>query len=1052
MSKRNLLFSAALPMMSLGLIPAALAQQTSTADQVVTTPVAAAADDAADEAIIITGSRIRQSNTTSSIPIQIVDSVQIELTGETNVGNIIRNLPAAGISAITPNNSNFAVSGAGITTVDLRNLGEDRTLVLVNGRRFVAGVPGSQVVDFNSIPTDFIERVDVITGGASAVYGSDALAGAVNIVLKKNFEGVSISGQLGQTFLHNDNQDYSVRITAGSSFDSGKGNAIFNVSWNRNDGVLARNRTETATDCTALALFTGDEADFRDCFTPTFSSFPPNTRIIVPAANAPPATGARPIAGTTVNRVIDPATGAVRNFVSAQDGFNRNGIRALSTPLERILLSSVLNYEVTPWAKFFFEGTYSRTQASSELEPFPLSSQDVFDGLPDCSDTDRNGFLDTCDLATGVPLSSGIVPTQLRNAVLALNPELTANTAVLGFARRLSEVGNRGADSLRQTFRVVVGTEGDLTPFVGSIFSDLRYETFFDYGTTTDNQVSGGQLNVSNLREAFNVTNDPTTGLPICANPVARAEGCAPVFIFGQNTIGQDALNYIGAPVLRDARITQLVANGSVSGRFFKIPTGDEIGFSLGTEYRNEQSRDTPDALTQTGQNAGNLIAEQIGGYNVIEGFGELEVPLLVNQLFAKNLTFHSAARVANYSTVGTNVAWSVGADWAINEWARVRGQYSRAVRAPNIGELFSSGGETFAAVTDPCAGVTRTSGGAPAFFNTRVNINNPSAVLGSGIDNATVNSVLAQNCLADPAIANRVSSTGGFAITQPEFQGTGGFVGGSPPLGTLTEERSRSYTIGGIFTPKTGITLVDGFSASVDYFNIVIRDALGTVGRQLSLDECYSSTALSFGASNQFCANVNRFIVGPQIGALDEVNGGTLNIAFLRTSGIDFQLSQRIGLDDFGIAKGLSLGDILLSATYTYLLSQENEAFGAVTNTRGFPGTSNHRALVNFVYSNGPFTFNWETTILSGVDVDVFATEDRLGHLPLQTFNDLQVRYKLPRKFGTLVFGVDNVLDRFVGIGGTNGDLGQPTGSRTFPETYEPFGRAWYTGIRFDF
>lgn len=1050
MSKRFLLFSAALPLVSLGLAPGAMAQQAAS-DPVVTTPVAAV-EEADDEAIVITGSRIRQSNTNSSVPIQIVDSVQIELTGETNVGDIIRNLPAAGVSAITPANSNFAVSGSGITTVNLRNLGEDRTLVLVNGRRFVAGLPGSQIVDFNAIPTDFIERLDVITGGASAVYGSDALAGAVNIILKKNFQGVSISGQLGQVFKHNDNQDYSVRITAGSSFDGGKGNAIFNVSWNRNDGVLARDRTETAIDCTNLAFFTGDPADFRDCFTPTLSSFPPNTRIIVPAANRPPATGLPPVGGTTVNRVIDPATGAVRPFVSAQDGFNRNGIRALSTPLERILLSSTLNYEVTPWAKFFFEGTYSRTQATSELEPFPLGSDSVFDGFPNCSDINQNGLLDTCDLATGVPLSSGVVPAALRASVLAANPELNVNTAVVGFARRLSEVGNRGADSLRQTFRVVIGTEGDLTPFTGELFEDLSYEASFNYGTTTDNQVSGGQLNVSNLREAFNITTDPITGQTSCANPVAVAEGCAPVFIFGENTIGQDALDYIRAPVLRDARITQLVASASVSGHAIKIPTGDAIGFSFGTEYRNEQSRDTPDALTQTGQNAGNLIAEQIGGYNVIEGFGEIEVPLLVNQFLAKSLTFHAAARVANYSTVGTNVAWSVGADWAINDWARIRGQFSRAVRAPNIGELFSTGGETFASVTDPCAGVTVNSAGAPAFFNTRVNINDPNAVLASGIDATTVNSVLAQNCLADAAIANRVSSTGGFAITQAEFQGTGGFVGGSPPLGTLTEERSRTFSVGGIFTPRTGISLIDSFSVSADYYNIVIRDALGAVGRQLSLNECYSATALSFGAGNQFCANINRFAVGPQIGSLDEVNGGVLNIASLQTSGIDFQLSQRIGLNEFGIGKGLELGDILLSATYTYLLEQQSETFGTVTNARTFPGTSNHRVLANFVYTRGPLTFNWETTILSGVDVDVFATEDRLGHLPTQTFSDLQLRYKLPKGLGTLVLGVDNILDRYVIVGGTNGDIGSPTGSRTFPNTYEPFGRAWYTGLRFDF
>lgn len=1003
------------------------------------------------EAVKVTGSRIRQANYVSPVPMQTVDSRQIELTGQANVGDIIRDLPVAGVSAITPTNSNFAVSGSGITTVDLRNLGESRTLVLVNGRRFVSGLAGEQTVDFNSIPTDFIERIDVITGGASAVYGSDALAGAVNIILKDKFEGVSVSGQVGQTFDDKDDVKNSYRITGGSTFAEGKGSAIFNASWSESKGVFARDRSSTAFDCTNAAFFSGDAADFRDCSSPTFSSFPANTRIQIPVPNAAN-NGTFPVQGTTANRRINPETGAVETFSTPIHGFNRNGIRALSTPLERSLLSSVLSYEIDPAAKVFFEGTYARTKANSELEPFPLGSDSVFGVLPNCQDTDQNGNLDTCDLSSGVRLNSGVVPQALRDAVLARNPDLTNDTAVVGFARRLTEVGNRGASSVRQTFRTVTGLEGDLLPFVGQgLFSDLRYEFSFNYGTTSDNQISNGQLNVANMREAFNTTT-LADGSVACANPTAVAEGCVPVFIFGQNTITPDALAYIQAPVLRDVVIEQIITGGFVSGRIGKLPMGGPVGFSVGAERRVEKSRDTPDALTQTGQNAGNFIPAQQGSFDVEEVFAEISVPVLVDQPFAKYLEVKGGIRASDYSTIGSTLAYSVGLDWAVNDWARGRAQYAKAVRAPNIGELFSSGGETFAAVQDPCAGVTRTSSGQAAFFNTRQNLNDPNVVLNSGIDADTIGDSTAQNCLADPSIAARVTAAGGLALTQAEAQGTGGFVGGSPALGVLTEETAKSYTYGAVFTPQFGNQWVDALTLSVDYYNIKVDDAIETVGRQLSLDECYGGDA-GFGAGNPFCSNVRRFGTGPQVGALDGVDGGFLNIASLKTSGVDTQASYRFKLNDLVSGYG-DLGRFLFSATYTHLLTQKSEAFGVVTNDRGKVGDFKDRALLNFLYNRGPLTANWEINYLSKAAVDVFETDDRAGSLPSVAFHDVQLRYAFGKGKDvrtTVVLGVNNVFDKFVEIGGTNGDLGQPVGSRTFPDVYEPFGRAWYAGVKVD-
>lgn len=1029
--------------------------QATTTDDSASAPAPGSGKDAPKElkSVQVTGSRIKQANFESPIPIQTIDARQIEQTGQTNIGDIIRSLPVTGISTFTASNSNFNTSGAGLTTVNLRNLGEDRTLVLVNGRRFVSGLPGTQTVDLNSIPTDFIERVDVLTGGASAIYGSDALAGAINIILKKDFEGVSATVQTGQTLADNDDVTRKYSVTAGSTFANGKGNALFNMSFSEELGVFAKDRKSTALDCSNTAIFgTGDAADFRDCFT-GFSSFSPNTRIITPINNRANDQGVFPVNGTTQNRIIDPVTGLVRPFVSATDGFNRNAIRALSTPLDRTLMSTVLNFEFNPSARVYFEGTYAKTKAQSNIEPFPLGSDSIFDVLPNCFDSDQNGRLDGCDMSTGVPLSSGVVPQAVRDAVLAANPELTNDTAVIGFARRLTEVGNRGATSNRQTFRAVTGVEGDLIPVVGSgFFKTLDYDVSFNYGTTSDNQISNGQVNAPNLREAFNVVTDPTTGKVTCANPVAVAEGCSPVYIFGQNTIDGAALAYITAPSLRDAEIQEIISTASLSGSFGKIPTGGPIGFAAGVEQRTEKSRDTPDALTQTGQNAGNVTPEQVGSFDVKEVFGELALPLLVDKPFAKALVVKGAIRASDYSTIGSTLAYAINVDWAINSWLAPRAQYARAVRAPNISELFSAGSETFATVNDPCGGVTRDAGGNPAFFNLKSDPNNPGNVLSSGIDTTTVNSVLAQNCLADPAIAARVNDTGGLALTQAEIQGTGGFVGGSPALGVLTEEKSNSRTYGVVITPAFDNKWTDALTMSADFYSIDIKQAIATVPRDQSLTECYSSTTLSFGS--QFCENVNRFTTGPQTGALDEVSGGFLNIGLLKSSGVDTQVNYRFRVADLLPGSGFDLGRVVLNAKYTRLLQQKTVIFGQTTNDRGKVGFFKDRAFTNLVYSRGPITASWLISIYGKSDVDVFEVDDRAGKLPMVTFHDVQLRYQFQQDWldMTVFAGINNVFDKFVEVGGTGGDLGQPIGSRTFPaEGFEPFGRAWYAGLKVD-
>lgn len=291
------------------------------------------------EEIFVTGSRIGRSNLTAPTPVTVFDAAAIDISGAQNVATLLRELPAAGVTGLTSTSSNFFVASSGLNAVDLRNLGTSRTLVLVNGRRFVGGVPGSSVVDFNSIPTEFIERIEVITGGASAVYGSDALAGVINIILKQEMDGLTFttSGGLSE---EGDDETYAASITAGSTFDGGRGNALVNASWTKEMGVFSRNRSITAQDDIS-GIFFGDPFDSQ--VTPFFSSFSEWGRF----QGIDPAT----LLGATPFNVFQQ-DGTATLFVQPDFGFNRNAFRAISVPTERIMFNAVMNYDVFDNASF----------------------------------------------------------------------------------------------------------------------------------------------------------------------------------------------------------------------------------------------------------------------------------------------------------------------------------------------------------------------------------------------------------------------------------------------------------------------------------------------------------------------------------------------------------------------------------------------------------------------------------------------------------------------------------------------------------------------------
>jgi outer membrane receptor protein involved in Fe transport len=966
-------------------------------------------DDDVIETITVTGTRLTQQNLVSSTAVNVLDTQMIDISGAANMSELIRTLPAAGVSGITTTNSNFTTTASGLNTVELRNLGEDRTLVLVNGRRFVAGVPGSQNVDFNAIPSAFIERIDVVTGGASAVYGSDALAGVVNIITKTDFEGVQISAQGGVSAADDDEQ-YTMSLTAGLPFADDRGHAMFSYTFDKENGVYARDRKGLEVDGLSQSYFTVPE-DFAENVIPFFSSFSEWGRFIVPGNGLGTGTG---------NYIYD--AGTTVPYSSATHGFNRQAFRALAVPTERNLLAANMTFAVSDATNLYMESTYSSVETESSLEPFPLSSEDLYG--------DNGQQCDAASCYFGVPGTNPFIPADMLDIMRTASPGFSDDQLVVGFARRMTELDQRGASNLRQTFRLVAGVEGE--------FGDgFTWDLSANWGRTTQNQQSTGQINVLNMRNSLDASIDPGTGEAVCNDAIAVAQGCIPVNLFGMGSItagldditARNLLTYLKAPASTQAKVEQKIISGYISGNMFSMPAGD-ARFVVGAEYRDETSESIGDALTQQGLNAGNISPPIIGDFDVSEVFVELEIPLLADMAFAQSWDVTLAGRFSDYSTVGNTDAYAVSTKWVPHDDWLIRAQYARAVRAPNVGELFGPLSQTFPTVQDPCRGVTSV-GGQTGFLNDIQDI-------GSGLDPATVGDGIAVACMQDPNLAARVNAAGAFVPTQSEIQGVSGFNGGAISGGFVLEaETADTVTFGFVWSPS----FADGLNFSVDYYDIEIEEGIGTLGRQLSLDRCYADGA--YDANSDFCAGILRWTGGPTVGAIQFSNVFQQNLSTITTSGIDVQASYAWDLPG-------TAGAIDFTLTYGNLLEYEIIPFvGAdVAVYDGEVGLFEHEALFGIIYSRPNMQIAWSTQYMSAGNLE---NEGYWGgqEIGSQMFHDLQGRFMFG-DMATIVVGVDNVTDEYVETGFSV--PGAATGHNTIPDVYDALGRRYYLGLRLDF
>jgi iron complex outermembrane recepter protein len=666
--------------------------------------------------IQVTGSRIKRTDLETSQPVLSITKEQLAATGVAQIGDILQNLTTAGAAL----NQTFNNGGNGSTYIDLRDLGANRTLVLVNGRRFAPdGQALSGIVDLNSIPTAMVERIEVLKDGASTIYGSDAIAGVVNIITVDRFEGLEADAYFGE-FDEGDGRTESYSFTAGASND--KTSAIVNVSFTKNEAVFAGDRP-----ISAVPQF---GADF------CASTTNPVGRFGLPGR---PGTFTLTNQTPTAPGVVQSATN-IRPFAIPGDCYNFAPDNYLLTPSERFSVFGKLRHDLAENIAFRSEFVYTNRESDQLLAAIPVT----FAG---------NGLF-------GGNVAFDISPNSFYNPF---------GVGTTRMQRRLVETGGRNFIQDVDVWHYSGGVEGYFD-FADRAFTwDLGYS----YSKNQDQDITRGQVNVNRIATAVGPSFRNAQGQILCGTPTAVIAGCVPLNLFGgPGSITQEMLDYISTPLqdVFEYRRTSYQAN--ISGDIFELP-GGMFAFAAGYEYRDETGFDLPDALTATGASSGNIRQPTNGGYKVDEFFAELSVPVLKDAAFAELLEFNIASRYSDYDTFGDTTNSKFGLKWKPISDLLVRGNWSEGFRAPSIAELFAGQSDNFADVSDPCTGPGQATANRFAGLTPAQRANCAAAgVPATGAEQASaqIRATVGGNPELDPETSE--STTFGFVYSPSYFEG----------------------------------------------------------------------------------------------------------------------------------------------------------------------------------------------------------------------------------------------------------------------------------------
>tara|TARA_B100001059_G_C17831159_1_gene584779 strand:+ start:182 stop:3214 length:3033 start_codon:yes stop_codon:yes gene_type:complete len=789
------------------------------------------------EQIIVTGSRLKRDSFSVTTPLVTMDKAAIEDTGLSNLSDIlVDNMPGLGID-IGNTTSQSNNSNTGLSTVELRNLGANRTLTLIDGRRVVANSYSGNYVSLNTIPSGMVERVEIISGGASATYGADAVAGVVNIITQSKKEGFDFSAKTGRTD-EGGGKTFTIDANYGSSFAEDRGYMYVSANWDRDFGIsyYDRKRAQMEADvfynedelCNGVGTTTGDQcmrdttrADWRDR-----SDGLPGGVFLESSKND--------------TQFWYDGTNLRDDWAGNEElyGINSAQYVMLNVPSDNLSLALKADFDINDSTTAYAQVQFSKSGSFNNKSP---------------EDTSEGSEVVYINPTTGEaePFSAGYIPIDnpyVPQRIIDSDPYKDR----IYWDRRFNEVGNISTDNNRETIRTWAGLQG-------TMFDEMwDWDVSVGYGRYKQKQVRANELSLVRLAQALDAEklNDGTIQ---CADSDARDEGCVAVNLFGEGSITPEMADWIRSTPVLETTNEQLTLMGYISGDLFELPAG-YVSSVFGGEYR----RDSQDIKTSTDMQTGgityNYMPEFYGEIDVVEAFAEFGIPLLRDAPLAKSLDAETSIRISNYDIdeVGTVASYKLGLFWKPVDTLALRANYARAQRAPTITEFMSPERGDYDSYKDICDGVT-----------------------------ATSDDIGHNNCRLDPAIAALITEDASFELDDDNS-------GYSPSSGNsnIKEETADTYTAGFTYSPES----LKDFNLAVDYYDIAIEDAIDEISNENILYQCYASNT-GYGTTNPFCNDITR----GSDGQINKIQQREYNLDEIRTRGYDVVATYNFDLDDMG-------------------------------------------------------------------------------------------------------------------------------------------------------
>jgi outer membrane receptor protein involved in Fe transport len=968
-------------------------------------PLTALAADNTIQEIVVTGSRIGSPNMTSISPVTSIAAEDIQATGKVRVEDILNQLP----QAMAAQGSMISNGSTGVATVDLRGLNAKRTLVLINGRRLMPGNPDSAPAansgasDLNQIPRALIERVEVLTGGASSVYGADAVGGVVNFIMNTRFEGVKIEANYTFNSHENDNpvadvvrdagfelpdssvssgyaRDFS--FVLGSNFADDRGNATFYATYRDVEAVM-----QGDYDYSACTFNSGD------AFSCGGSSTTSPTRM--QARN--PLTG-----NLATNFILDEASGALRPY-AATDAYNFGPLNFYQRPDERYTAGVFMDLDVADGHTAYGEFMFMKDRSVAQIAPSGVFNQE---------------FTIPCNN----PFFSVQQQTEFcTNFGLSAAPDST-DTVRIRLGKRNVEGGPRQSDITHESYRTVLGLRGDIS-------DTWSYDAYGQYGETQLSAISTNDFSITRLARALNVTRD-ADGNWVCQSVVdATDPACVLYNPWSLNGVTPDQINYLQIPLVAQGSTTERVVNASVTGDLgdygWKLPTATTgLMVNAGVEWRQEKSELKPDAAFQSGDGAGQggPTTPVEGGYIARDVFAEARIALIEDRPFARSLSAEAGYRYSDYDLGFSTDTYKVGLEWSPIEEIRARGSYQRSVRVPNVTELFGVQAVGLDGTIDVCAGP------APAL--------SPEECARTGV------------VVSSDPVLNQYGRIRANSASQYN-----GFVGGNPDL---QPEKADTISFGLALQPS----FLPGFRFQVDYFDIQIEDAIQAPNADFSLLLC------ALNGDPTTCARVHRDGDGSLWESNDGFVVDTFeNIGEIATTGIDVDASYRFDVGNAGRLGFDFVGTWVSSLEFTPQEGVTYDCAGLYGAICGVPAPQwRHKldATWSTPWAGIDVTVSWryfDAVSLDGEDSNEFLSFLGTANGPLPTdaelasrsYIDLTAAMTLADKY-TLRVGVNNLFDKDPPLNGSSSCPTGPCNGNTWPQVYDSLGRQIFGLVTIDF